>query len=187
MRKLINMDEKSEIGFVDWEFIHDMQGLVPEYINPELISLNKDFLGQIPSKWTELKQKLAKHLRGKEMVHVAIADVENLGNDFKIRGTLQDKEGNHLSYYKVVVFDEDKFEDDYLGAVITNEQGMFELSFGKKTFSDFGLEAEPDIYLKIFLWQEGRFFEMSRIVPEVFEKTEFNGDKVLIEFGTIIL
>ncbi len=179
------MDHRSEIGFIDWEFIHDMQGIVPELINPEMIHLNRDFLAKIPPKWDKIRIKLAKHVRGKETIHAAIADVENLGNEFKVRGTLRDKMGRPLDFHKVVVFDEDRFEDDYIGAVITDQHGEFELAFGKKTFSDFGLEAAPDIYLKIFYWKEERFHELTRTVPEVFEKLETKEGKTIIEFGII--
>lgn len=145
MRQLIDMNHKNEIDIIDWEFIHDMQGIVPELITPEMIRLTKEFLNEIPSKWREIKLKLAKHIDPKQVVYVAIADMENLGNEFKIRGTLKDKEGNVLSFHRVIVYDEDRFEDDYIGSVITDKDGRFSLSFGRKTFSDFGLEAEPEI------------------------------------------
>jgi hypothetical protein len=92
----------------------------------------------------------------------------------------------------VVVFDEDRFEDDYIGAVITDKNGNFTLSFGKKTFSDFGLEAEPDIYFRVFQWQEERFVEIGRTMPRVFEKSEIKDleskeTKILIEFGVVTI
>ncbi|MCK4761745.1 MAG: hypothetical protein KAW12_06050 [Candidatus Aminicenantes bacterium] len=185
MRNIIDMDNKIEIGFIDWEFIHDMQGIAPGMINPQFISLNNEFLNKIPKKWEKIKTKLAKHLKGKELIHAAISDVENLGSEFKIRGTLRDKKSEPLSFHKVVVMDEDKFEDDYIGAVITDKDGGFSLSFGKKTFSDFGLEAEPDIYLKISFWRDGLFHELTRVTPEVRKKSETSGDKIIMEFGVI--
>lgn len=187
MRRLIDMNHKNEIGFVDWEFIHDMQGVVPELITPEIILLTKEFLNKIPSKWNELKSKLAKHVEPKQTVYVAIADIENLGNEFKIRGVLKDKAGGILSFHRVVVYDEDRFEDDYIGAVITDENGEFTLSFGKKTFSDFGLESEPDIYFKIFFWQDGKFHELGKVTPEIFEKLETKEKKKVIEFGVVTI
>ncbi len=187
VRNLIDMDSKVEIGFIDWEFIHDMQGIAPEAITPESITLNKYFLEKIPRKWEKIKTKLARDLGGKKLVHAAIADVENLGDDFKIRGTLKDQTGNPAAFHKVVIFDEDKFEDDYIGAVITDKNGNFSLSFGKKTFSDFGMEAEPDIYLKIFDWKDGRFNEIKRIVPKVHTKSITSENKVILEFDIIQL
>jgi hypothetical protein len=181
------MNHKNEIGFVDWEFIHDMQGIVPELITPEIISLTKEFLNKIPGKWNKIKSKLAKHVDQKQTVYVAISDIENLGNEFKIRGILKDKKGDVLSFHRVVVYDEDRFEDDYIGAVITDENGNFTLSFGKKTFSDFGLESEPDIYLKIFFWENGRFHEMGKVMPEIFEKSETREEKKIIEFGVVVI
>lgn len=185
VRNLIDMDNKVEIGFIDWEFIHDMQGIAPELITPEFISLNKNFLEKIPQKWEKIKIKLARDLGRRELVHAAIADVENLGDDFKIRGALKDQTGNPLAFHKVIIFDEDKFEDDYIGAVITDKNGNFSLSFGKKTFSDFGMEAEPDIYLKIFAWKDGRFHEIKKIVPKVHTKSITSESKVIFEFDVI--
>ena len=192
MRLLFDMDNKSEIGYIDWEFIHDMQGIAPELITPEIISLTPGFLGKIPKKWDKIKAKLKKHVNPDRTIHCAISDIENLGNEFKIRGTLKNKEAEILGFHKVVVFDEDRFEDDYIGAVITDKKGNFTLSFGKKTFSDFGLEAEPDIYFRVFQWQEERFVEIGRTMPRVFEKSEVKNPetkekKILIEFGVVTI
>jgi hypothetical protein len=192
VRLLFNMDNKSEIGYIDWEFIHDMQGIAPELINPEIIFLTPGFLSKIPKKWDKIKTKLKRHIDLNRTIHCAISDIENLGNEFKIRGTLKSKEGEILSFYKVVVFDEDRFEDDYIGAVITDIKGNFTLSFGKKTFSDFGLEAEPDIYFRVFQWQDERFVEIGRTMPKIFEKSEITDPdskekKILIEFGVVTI
>ncbi|MCP5106523.1 MAG: hypothetical protein GY950_24275, partial [bacterium] len=121
------------------------------------------------------------------VVYVAIADIENLGNEFKVRGTFKNKNGEPLAFHRVVVYDKDRFEDDYIGAVITGKDGSFALAFGKKTFSDFGLEAEPDIYFKVFCWETGMFAQIGKIMPEVFEKTETKEKKTLLEFGVITL
>jgi hypothetical protein len=181
------MNHKNDIGFVDWEFIHDMQGLVPELITPEIVLLTKEFLNKIPAKWNKIKSKLAEHIDPKQTVYVAISDIENLGNEFKIRGILKNKKGDILSFHRAVVYDKDRFEDDYIGAVITDENGEFTLSFGKRTFSDFGLESEPDIYFKIFFWKDGRFHEMGRVMPEIFEKSETIENKKIIEFGVVTI
>ena len=187
MRLLIDMNHKKEIGVIDWEFIHDMQGIAPELITPEIIYLTETFLKKIPKKWSKIKSKLAEHIIPNRTVHCAISDMENLGNEFKIRGTFQNKEGEPLDFYRVVVFDKDKFEDDYIGAVITDGKGGFTLSFGKKTFSDFGMELEPDIYFKVYDFIEGKFHKHSQIMPEVREKTETIEGKIIFEFGVIII
>jgi hypothetical protein len=192
VRLLFDMNNKSEIGYIDWEFIHDMQGIAPELITPEIISLTPGFLSKIPKKWDKIKTKLKKHAAPDRTIYCAISDIENLGNEFKIRGVLKSKEGEILSFHKVVVFDEDRFEDDYIGAVITDMKGNFTLSFGKKTFSDFGLEAEPDIYFRVFQWQGERFVEIGKTMPKVFEKSEIidpdtKEKKILIEFGVVTI
>jgi len=187
VRLLIDMEHKNEIGVIDWEFIHDMQGIAPELITPEIIYLTDGFLKKIPKKWSKIKSKLAEHIIPNHTVPCAISDLENLGNEFKIRGTLKNKKGDYLSFHKVVVFDKDKFEDDYIGSVITDKKGNFTLSFGKKTFSDFGLEQEPDIYFKVFFWQDERFVELGKTMPEVYERSETNDGKKIIEFGIVTL
>ena len=185
MRNLIDMDGKRDIGHIDWEFIHDMQAIAPDQITPELIYLTKDFLEKIPEKWDEIKAKLALRVKKGKTVHIAIEDVENLGNDFKVRGTLKDKQGKPMAFCKIVVMDKDPVEDDYLGAVITDEDGEFSLSFGKRTFSDFGMEAEPDIYLKVFTWRDNNFYAIDKVTPVVSEKVEAKEGKTILEFGVV--
>jgi hypothetical protein len=185
VRLLIDMDNKSEIGVIDWEFIHDMQGIAPEIITPEIIHLTREFLEKIPPKWDKIKEKLKGHLKSKQPVHIAIADIENMGNEFKLRGTFHSPDGEPLDFHKVVIYDKDRFEDDYIGAVITDKEGRFSLAFGKKTFSDFGLEAEPDIYFKVFSWDNERFLEIGKIMPSVHERIETEGKKIIYEFGVI--
>lgn len=185
MRLLINMDNKSEIGYIDWEFIHDMQGIAPDMVTPEIIYLTHDFMEQVPDKWGKIKAKLESHVVSNRTIHCAISDVENLGTDFKLKGRLKSVKGHILPFHKVVIFDKDRFEDDYIGAVISNKDGYFSLSFGKKTFSDFGIEAEPDIYFKVFSWQGNHFIEIGKTMPEVFEKTETGDDKIILEFGVV--
>lgn len=185
MRQLIDMTNKSEIGFVDWEFIHDMQGIVPDLITPELIQLTDDFLDSIPPKWEKIKKQLEPHVSSEKTIYIAISDIENLGNEFKVTGTLKNKNGQPLDFHRIVIFDKDRIEDDYIGAVITDKDGNFTLAFGKKTFSDFGIEAEPDIYFKIFTWENNRFAQIARIMPEVFEKTEIREEKTIIRFGVV--
>jgi hypothetical protein len=179
------MDNKSEIGVIDWEFIHDMQGIAPDKITPEIIYLTREFLDQIPEKWEKIKLKLQEHVNADKTIHCAISDIENMGNEFKLRGTLKNHSGDVLAFHKVVVYDKDKFEDDYIGAVISDKEGQFTLAFGKKTFSDFGLEAEPDIYFKVFSWSGEYFTEIDKTMPEVFERTETAGDKIIYEFGVV--
>lgn len=185
MRNLIDMDARNEIGHIDWEFIHDMQGIVPELITPEMIYLTQEFLAKVPGKWDQIKARLSSHVKRGKTVHLAISDVENLGNDFKVRGILKDKKGNLLAFHRVVIMDKDRFEDDYLGAVITNREGEFTLSFGKQTFSDFGLEAEPDVYLKVFYWKDNGFHRLDQVMPELYEKSHIKENKTILDFGIV--
>ncbi len=185
MRNLIDMDGKSDIGHIDWEFIHDMQAIVPDHITPEVIFFTRDFLDSIPEKWEEIKTMLAGHVKRGKTVHIAIEDVENLGNDFKVRGILKDKQGHPMTFCKVVVMDKDPVENDYLGAVITDKDGEFSLSFGKRTFNDFGMEAEPDIYFNVLAWRDNSFYPIGTVTPEVSEKIETKEGKTVLEFGVV--
>ncbi len=187
MRNLIDMDGKSDIGHIDWEFIHDMQAIDPDHITPEIVYLTKDFLDKIPEKWSVIKSKLAGHVKKGKTVHIGIEDVENLGNDFKIRGILKDKQGHPMAFCKIVAMDKDPVEDDYLGAIITNKDGEFTLSFGKRTFSDFNMEAEPDVYFKVFTWRDSKFYPIGSVTPEVLEKVTTREGKIVFEFGVVEL
>lgn len=187
MRFLVDLDNKSDIGVVDWEFIHDMQGLAPDMITPELIRLTPDFLNLIPAKWNRVKTKLEKHLVPKKTIHCGISDIENLGNEFKVRGVLKNSQCEILSYHKVVVYDEDRFQDDYIGAMITNSEGIFALSFGKKTFSDFNMEAEPDIYFKVFAWDGTLFVPIGKVTPRLFEKKITEENHIIYDFGVVVV
>lgn len=187
MKQLIDLTNKNEIGFVDWEFIHDMQGVVPELITPEIIQLTGEFLKKIPPEWEKIKLQLQKHTSPKHVTYVAIADTENLGCEFKVRGIIKNKECKSLGFHRVVIFDKDPMEDDFIGAVITDKDGCFSLSFGKRVFSDFGMEAEPDIYFKVFAWDNEKFTEIGRIMPEVFEKTVTQEGYKIYDFGVITI
>ena len=185
MKRLIDMDNKSDVGTIDWEFIHDMQGIVPHLINYNVMVLKRDFLESIPEKYTKIKKELARRLAKNNTIHLAFSDIENRGTEFKVTGTLVDKEGSPLAFHKVEIFDEDRFEDDFIGSVITDEKGRFTILFGKQVFSDFGLESMPDIYFKIFSWQHNQFVEKIRIMPLPHEISETDLHKTLIEYGVI--
>ena len=88
MKRLLDLDNRTEIDVIDWEFIHDMQGILPQLITPELILLSADFLHKIPPKWQGIKEKLALHAEPGRIIHCAISDIENLGSEFKVRGVL---------------------------------------------------------------------------------------------------
>lgn len=179
------MDNKSDVGTIDWEFIHDMQGIVPHLINYNVMVLKRDFLQSIPQKYATIKKELARHLTKRSIIHLAFSDIENRGTEFKLTGTLVDKEGNPLAFHKVEIFDEDRFEDDFIASVITDEKGFFSILFGKQVFSDFGLESMPDIYFKIFTWRKDRFVEKIRIMPKPHEVSETDKNKHILEFGIV--
>jgi len=187
MKLLIDLNNKSEIGPIEWEFVHDMQTIIPKLITPELILLTEDFLDVIPAKWKTIKQMLEKHVSHENIVYCAMSDTENLGNDFQVKGILKNKNEDPLDFHKVVIFDKDKFEDDYIGTVITNKKGQFSLYFGKKTFSDFGIEQEPDIYFRVYYLKGGKFANLGKITPDRCDKTITKERRFIYDFGDVFL
>jgi len=187
VKKLIDMTRREEIGTVDWEFIYDMQAIAPDHASADTMAVNRDLLAKVPVKWRAIKQKLAGRITGSETIQLAFSDIENQGCEFKIEGTLRRHEGSEpLAFHRVMVFDKDRFEDDFIGSVITDAAGRFMLAFGKKTFSDFGFaESTPDIYFRIFAWDGQRFNEIARTMPKDFKISQFPDKKVAIDFGVV--
>ncbi len=189
MKRMIDMNRRQPIGDVDWEFIYEMQGIAPERVGADMIRLDAALLELVPPRWQALRQALAAHLDRRGITHVALADVENRGSDFKVSATFRLKEatGSPLAFHRVIVFDQDHLEDDFIGTVISDEQGRIELSFGKSVFSDFGMETEPDIYFRVSAWRGERFEEIGRVTGKPFKTTRFAGGKTLLDYGTVTL
>jgi hypothetical protein len=189
MKKIIDMEHGEEIGLIDWEFIYDMQAIAPEQITADTIVLSHDLLAKIPTKWRPIKQKLAARIHGDETHVLAVSDVENQGNEFKIEGVLQRRGGEAtLPFHRLMVFDKDRMEDDFIGSVITDAAGRFTLAFGRRTFSDFGFaEAVPDIYFRVFAWGGKDFQEIARVMPKDFKVSHFPDRKVVIDFGVVAI
>jgi hypothetical protein len=185
MKNMIDMNHRQPIGTVDWEFIYEMQGIAPERVSPDLIRLDAELLARIPGKWREMRNTLSGHLERRGVTFIALADSENRGTDFKVVGVLHDAAGAPLPFHRVLIYDKDHFEDDYIGSLISDGQGRFELSFGKSVFSDFGMESSPDIYFKVAAWRGDRFEEIARITPKPFKTSQFADGKTLIDFGTV--
>ena len=72
-------------------------------------------------------------------------------NRFRVGGTIREKEtGRPVPGLVVCAFDEDHFDDDFLGECETDEAGKFEIQFTDADFKDF-LESKPDLYLSVFV------------------------------------
>ena len=167
-----------------------MQDKAPEDIQGEVITLTSNFINKIPAKQAEIRKRLHSALELKDKTFIAISGLEIEGNDFKIEGFLTDKEHNPLGFHKISVIDKDVIEDDYIGSVITGENGKFVLSFDGETFQDFGFFEKnklPDFRFKIFKWKGNKFKLLKEFMPEIESVTPFGKDKKLIEFGTIIV
>ena len=83
MRLLIDMDNKSEIGMIDWEFIHDMQGIAPELITPEIIYLTQDFLDKIPGKWSKIRSKLEERTPNRNTIYNGNGNRNGFSDEYK--------------------------------------------------------------------------------------------------------
>jgi len=68
----------------------------------------------------------------------------------KIHGKIIHKvTGEGIPRVAVRAFDKDLLFDDFLGAVITDENGYFEITYNKEDFQEICIERKPDIYLEI--------------------------------------
>jgi len=56
-----------------------------------------------------------------------------------------------------------------------------------ETFSDFGLESEPDIYLKIYVWRDNYFHQIDKVTPKIVNKIETDDKNIIYEFGVVAI
>lgn len=69
---------------------------------------------------------------------------------FRVSGTIvEDETGRPLPDLIVRAFDRDLMSDDRVGFTTTDEQGRFEIRFGREAFRDL-TETHPDLYLRIY-------------------------------------
>ncbi len=69
---------------------------------------------------------------------------------YRITGQIREEEtGLAVTGLKVRAYDKDLLWDDLLGTSVTDEDGRFEMDYGRKEFREL-LEAQPDIYLMIY-------------------------------------
>ena len=188
MKRLVDIEKQLEIGFVDWEFLYDMQVEAPERSCSDLIRLDREFIALIPDKWRKWRDLLEPALHPEKPVNIAIADVEKDGNDFKVRGRLVSWEDVPLPFFKVHVMDRDHVEDDFIGSTLTHPDGSFSLSFDDDTFGDIRPLRKPympDIYLRIFRWDGNDFTIVTERDIQPPKVTRYEDKKTLIELGTI--
>ena len=78
------------------------------------------------------------------------ADRRGEPDEFRIFGVVEEAEtGRPLPNLVVRAFDRDLIFDDKIGFTNTNDDGHFEIRFGRKRFRDL-FESRPDLYLRIY-------------------------------------
>jgi hypothetical protein len=71
-------------------------------------------------------------------------------DEFRIFGAIEEAEtGRPLTNLVVRAFDRDLIFDDKVGYTNTNDDGYFEIRFGKDRFREL-FESRPDLYLRIY-------------------------------------
>ncbi|MFX1295983.1 MAG: hypothetical protein ACFFD2_14180 [Promethearchaeota archaeon] len=70
---------------------------------------------------------------------------------YTIFGKITNKEtGNGIAGLRVQAWDKDKgYVDDYLGEIITGENGEFVIEYTEDAFDQFRIDEKPDIYLLV--------------------------------------
>jgi hypothetical protein len=95
---------------------------------------------------------------------------------FKIHGkVIEEETGKGIPNLTVKAIDKDLLFDDLLGAVITDENGNFEIKYDKEDFQELFFDKKPDIYLKIKN-PEGAVIHSTedKVIYESSETKEFN-------------
>ena len=188
MKRLVDMHGRTGVGTVEWEFLFDLQQIQPKDVTPYTVRVSSNLLSKVPGKWKAERDVLANALGGRESVLLAVADVADPNHEFHLRGILENEQGQPLSLHQVQVFDEDHIEDDFLGVAITDDDGMFEVSFGLEAFQDIPIigERTPDVLLKVARWNpEGRFEPLEqRRIHDAEARGQAKGKKV-IDLGTV--
>jgi len=91
------------------------------------------------------------------MTHHALA--------YSVTGTVRDFDsGAPLSHLKVRAYDKDFFRDQLLGDSSTDENGRYEIRFGREEFTGplIELERHPDLFVQVFDWQDKLIFSTEK-------------------------
>jgi len=69
---------------------------------------------------------------------------------FVIQGKITGRESNEpIAGLIVEALDKDLFTDDRLGTAITNEEGVFVITYDEEDFQEVFFDQKPDIYLRV--------------------------------------
>jgi hypothetical protein len=188
MKRVVDLSRGQEAGTCPWAFVDDLQTREPDLVTPELLLLSDQLLARIPEKWQDQAEYLRAILGDREHVELGLSDVPNKEDTFLVTGMLRTAEGDPLPFHQVVVMDEDPVEDDYLGCVLTDRLGRFELSFSAWSFRDIPVFGErlPDILLKVSAFADGGFVlrHTKRVKGDQVQETD--DGRTHIQLGEIV-
>jgi hypothetical protein len=188
MRLLVDMTGRRDVAAIDWEFLYEVKNAAGDLVEHDRIRVNSELIRKIPAKWAAVKDALRTALGDHEEIWVAVSDVEIKGNDYIVEGTLQGRDGSVLDFHKLEVLDDDLFEDDFIGKVVTTAGGAFRLAFDSETFNDIPwirTKSMPDFIFRVYEWKGDRFELIHKFKPKPLKVTKFEGDRMVVEFGAV--
>lgn len=123
------------------------------------VELKDQYYGKSTSaaikQWQEKNQlKVTGELdsRAAALLEVSVPQLGDSDQAFTHRliGTVQDKAGKPLANLTVEVRDQDQTNDDLLGKVQSNAEGVYALQFDEKAYKDARNDMLPDVYFNIY-------------------------------------
>lgn len=107
------------------------------------------------------------------------------GSKYTVTGTVRNKANDEgILDLHVLVYDKDRFTDDFLGIAVTDEKGVFSLSFDASEFNRF-FDRKPDLYfivkdggLELLKTKNNEIKEASPSTPEIILYVDISEDKL---------
>ncbi|MDE5107748.1 MAG: hypothetical protein O4808_11995, partial [Trichodesmium sp. St17_bin3_1_1] len=117
----------------------------------------------------------------------AITISTTISTTYMVEGTIIDKKTKKgVVDLRVLVYDEDPGSDDFLGIAVTNENGVFQLSFDASQFRFFKVfDRNPDLYfivkdagLELLNTKDNVIKNASESTPAINLEVDLSGDKL---------
>jgi hypothetical protein len=103
-----------------------------------------------------------------------------------VKGRIIDRlSGDPVQGAEVEIYDKDMLLDDYLGTVLTDNDGRFELDFEWAQYKDSVFEERPDIFLQVRNPKTGKTSK-SKVYHELSGEIEEDDDSVeVMDLGDV--